>query len=263
MFFTNYFSTLRVNGSVELGENNFDDSSNNNDNSFNDNVVMVYHEYGIKEPSFLSKLKVSALNICGLRSKLKYPDVQDYNNNFGMGGISETKLQSYDEVECYTFYSKPRSKCTQSSGGIGIFVRNNLVNYIKIIHGKSECVLWCKMTDTNDYDCLLLLGTVYIPPDGSKYANDDNFEVICHDLIDLSNNLPIYLMGDYNSRTGTCTFMSDFEKNYDDLFNNLNIDKEIRCILINETNLNDLGITTYIFSQDVKVDNYGHRLIEM
>ena len=57
--------------------------------------------------------------------------------------------------------------------------------------------------------------------------------------------------------------MSDFGEFDDDLFNNLNIEEEIRSELINETNLNDLGITTDRFSQDVKVNNYGHRLIEM
>ena len=78
-------------------------------------------------------------------------------------------------------------------------------------------MLWCKIKDTNDHDCLLL-GIVYIPPEGSKYANDNNFEDICQDLIDLSNNnkLPICLMGDSNSRTGT---LSDFEAFDDDLFN--------------------------------------------
>ena len=175
-------------------------------------------------------------------------------------------VPSYDSVdlEGSTFYSKLRSKCTQSSGGIGIFARNNLVNYhdyIKIIHEKSDCVLWCKIKDTNDHGCLLLgRPTVYIPPESSKYANDDNSEDICLDLIDLSNNLPIRPMGDYNSRTGT---FSDFEEFDDDLFNNLNIDVEIRSTLINETNLNDLGITTDRFSKDVKLNTYGHRLIEM
>ena len=71
-------------------------------------------------------------------------------------------------------------------------------------------MLWCQKKDTNDHDCLLL-GTVYIPPEGSKYANDDNIEDICQDLIDLSNNLPICLMGDYNSRTGTLSDIEEFD----------------------------------------------------
>ena len=74
---------------MELGENIFDYISDSNDNSFNDNVVMGDHEYGIKESSVLPKLKVSALNICGLRSKLKYPDVQDYLYNFAIVVILE------------------------------------------------------------------------------------------------------------------------------------------------------------------------------
>ena len=66
---------------------------------------MVDHEYGIKDPLVLSKLKVSASNFSGLRSKLKYQDVQDYVNNFDIVGISWTKLPSYDSVglEDYTF----------------------------------------------------------------------------------------------------------------------------------------------------------------
>ena len=44
------------------------------------------------------------------------------------------------------------------------------------------------------------------------------------------------MLNDYNSRTGT---LSDFEEFDDDLFNNLNIEEEVRSKLINETNLND------------------------
>ena len=91
-----------------------------------------------------------------MRSKLKYPDVQDYLNNFYIVVI----------LEGYTSYSKRRSKCTQSSGGNGIFVRNILVNFIKIIHRKSDSVIWCKIKYTNYHD-LLLMGTAYIPP-GAK-----------------------------------------------------------------------------------------------
>ena len=46
---------------------------------------------------------------------------------------------------------------------------------------------------------------------------------------------------DCNSRTGT---LSDFEELTNAIFNNLNIEEDIRSKLINETNLNNLGITT-------------------
>ena len=48
-------------------------------------------------------------------------------------------------------------------------------------------------------------------------------------------------MGDCNFWTGT---LSNFDELTNAIFNNLNIEEEIRSKLINETNLNNLGITT-------------------
>ena len=55
-----------------------------------------------------------------------------------------------------------------------------------------------------------LFGCVYIPPEGSKYANEEAFDDIEHEMTTLIRNSPnmhCALVGDFNAKTGT---LSDY-----------------------------------------------------
>ena len=50
----------------------------------------------------------------------------------------------------------------------------------------------------------VLFGVCYVPPEGTKYSSNDCFLKI-QELIHLAHdqNKPVFLMGDFNARTGT------------------------------------------------------------
>jgi hypothetical protein len=71
------------------------------------------------------KLEVLALNVCGLVSKLRNPDLREFISLYGIICLTETKLDNYDEVELDGYKSLPpvnRQNCKARSGGICVFV---------------------------------------------------------------------------------------------------------------------------------------------
>lgn len=141
--------------------------------------------------------------MCGLKSKLNIPEFCDYVSKFDVFVCLETKLDELDHIELdnYVFFSKPRKqKASRRSGGIGIFVKKSINEYVKIIESDCEYVLWCtvdKCLFNTDDD--VLLGAVYIPPDSSRFYTRDLYLQF---LNEAEHRLPLskynIIMGDFN-----------------------------------------------------------------
>lgn len=61
-----------------------------------------------------------------------------------------------------------------------------------------------------------LWGIVYIPPENSIYSSASLFDDIENDTVNLRNdsNSPLYLVGDFNARTGNlCDFIESNDRN--------------------------------------------------
>ena len=84
---------------------------------------------------------------------------------------------------------------------------------------KSETTLWLKV-DTQAFGVGFIIWAVYIPSEGSIHHDSEHFEDIMDDLINFKVNidLPVILIGDHNSRTGTIpdVFNIDVEQDPDD-----------------------------------------------
>ena len=102
----------------------------------------------------------------------------------------------------------------RKSGGLTLLVKEEIQNYVKIEkQHSSQLVLWFSISPEllmteNDVLC----GVVYVPPIGSKYANEDLFANLHAEILKTSSeNSQIILMGDFNSRTGERSdiFLSD------------------------------------------------------
>ena len=88
----------------------------------------------------------------------------------------------------------------------------------------SPYILWVKFeNDAFGIECVI--GSVYLPGDTSKYKDNNMFNIIYDDITSIISryNIPVCLIGDFNSRTG-------------ELNDCLNIESEI----INHCNLNDI-----------------------
>ena len=88
------------------------------------------------------------------------------------------------------------------------------------------------------------------------------FDILCEDIVNIScvSHVPICLIGDFNSRTGT---LNDFLCFEDCISNETGIDMIGSDVCVSRQNLDALGIETSRFNQDKAVINNGRRLIEM
>ena len=190
------------------------------------------------------------LNVCGIASKFLYNILTKYLEKFDIICLSETKLYNIPPGE-FPNYDIISLKQKSSLHGISIIIRSGLFPYVKKVSSTtSKCVLWVLVGSSNK-DFTFLVGSVYIPGEGSKFSDKHDFEQICEDITALSTKYacPLVLMGDFNSRTGTlCDFYDAFE-NFSDT--------ELK------QNTNSQGIVTDRYNSDKKVDTHGRNLIKM
>ena len=96
--------------------------------------------------------------------------------------VQETKLNNIDVISLnnYTFLSQTRKqKFIRHSGGIGVFIKNELLPFVKIKESESDYILWLqfsKQTKKSEND--FILGIDYQPPEGSKFLTEDETELL-------------------------------------------------------------------------------------
>ena len=115
--------------------------------------------------------------MCGLITKSKYADFNSLVEPFDLFCITETKCDKYDiiSVPNYVYLSKPRKqKYIRKSGGIGLLVKQNISKDVDIIDSDCEYIMWIKLNKSIfNIDNDIILGIMYIPPDQSRFFNDD------------------------------------------------------------------------------------------
>ena len=153
-------------------------------------------------------LSVGSLNVCGLKRRILYPESIDLAHNFDILCLSETKLLDTDVISCeeYTFFSHPRKqKFYRRSGGIGFLVRNRIANFVTVVESKSEYIAWLRVSKQylgTEQD--MMIATIYIPPQQSRFFNDDEFDLFEQEIASVRSNFDyIYLLGDFNAQTAT------------------------------------------------------------
>ena len=157
-----------------------------------------------------SVVKIISWNIRGASDKLSDQDLQEYLFQHDIIVLYET-MKGKDwhvDIPGFTFTHFPRKtlhpRTHRASGGIGIFVRNNLMGKIKI-NNTLETIVWIKLksslVNTENDVCI---GCIYMPPEGSSYVIDT-----CCPFTDLQEEISkiqcknIFLCGDFNARVGS------------------------------------------------------------
>ena len=80
------------------------------------------------------------LIVHGLKRRLHYPDFCELVHKC----VCETKLDKYDSIELhgFTFISQCRKqKCIRKRGGLGVFVRNELSEFITQVYSESNYII--------------------------------------------------------------------------------------------------------------------------
>ena len=190
------------------------------------------------------------INVCGLKSKLRCPEFTSLINDHDIVCVQESKLDDIDQIEItdYTVFTNNRKRITRyRSGGIALIIRNKLLPYIKVLQNESKLVSWfliSKDLTMNNED--LYCGAIYIPPNRSKYAHEDPYLEIQHEIDRIcSNSRNILLCGDFNSRTSTLDDFVHIDNFMGDMFGNFDLINENReimhCLERNNISLNRLN----------------------
>ena len=107
--------------------------SENQSESENQNIV---NSSNGETKNLKGQLKVLSLNVCGLVSKSKIPDLLSFVSSYDILCFTETKFDIYDNIYISGFELLPpiiREKCKHKSGGIAVFVRSSIFKYVKVI----------------------------------------------------------------------------------------------------------------------------------
>ena len=214
-------------------------------------------------------LKFLLLNVCGLRSRLKFAEFIAFVTSFDFIILVETKTDDldasyfkefFDEFDFDIACSNRKRLSFHRSGGLAVLYKKRFKQFVTFCEHENKnkkCSMWFTINKHlcgTDRD--ILAGAVYIPPEGSRYSNLDLFDELDNSIIDLKNiycqNSHILLLGDFNAHTKTS---NDF----------------IRGNVFSEAFVSDLNgfpCDEYIppprFSYDKqKVNNYGYRLLEL
>ena len=118
--------------------------------------------------------------MCGLKRRSNYPGFQDLLKSYDLFFVSESKLDQNDviSVDGFTFKHKPRQqKYIRRSGGVGIFVRNELDKFVQTVESESEYAFWVKLSKNfTKLDQDIVFSSVYIPSSQSRFLNEDEFD---------------------------------------------------------------------------------------
>ena len=203
-------------------------------------------------------IAICSLNVCGLKSKLINGILYDYMKNFDIFCMYETKCKKGLQITDFTCFDLKWENETGISykypgiHGLSVYIKDTLATSCQIISNESfacKSVLWIKISEC------LILGALYLPYEGSPHHYADLFEDLTSDInIIREQNIPMMLMGDFNSRTGVQNEINIIDHSDD-------LDNYIFPNIINM--LENSNIPLERKNLDKKSNNNGKKLINM
>ena len=155
-------------------------------------------------------------NVTGLNSILNgvlysRSDFIKFTEKFDVLCLTETWANVNDNFQIPGFVEhsvirKKHRKAKKNSGGISVYVANYLSEYISRIKSQSRNILWLHLklkSAKAGYN--IVLGTVYISPEGSPvHAEENTFQIMYNEIINLKikyADAKFVVVGDYNAYT--------------------------------------------------------------
>ena len=136
-----------------------------------------------KELCEQTDIKLVFLNVCGLNSKLLIPEVQAFLNKYDILCFCETKTGDADYIDIPGYKHIMNSRYSYSlrnSDRIVVAVKIKYVNCIDFdIRSTSDYILWFRV-HMGKNNPSLLVGTVYIPPEGLPCNTVDTFQTVAY-----------------------------------------------------------------------------------
>ena len=131
-----------------------------------------------------------------------------YIQEFDLVCLSETKTDAIEAdllKKCTPITMERKCKKHKHGGIHGIcgLVKEKYSKYICTVQETcSENIMWLKV-DKEAFGHEFILGALYLPHKGSIYCHDEIYDNVANDVaINYMYDVPILLIGDFNSRTG-------------------------------------------------------------
>ena len=199
------------------------------------------------------------------------PEFKENLCNYSIICLCETKLDDIDneDISCqldnlgFSVYFKNRKPISNyRSGGLCVIIKKDLQEFVSIVETDSKLVQWFKIDKTlTGYDKDVIVGNVYIPPEGTRYQNDVPLVEIQDEMVNFAMDKLICLTGDFNAHTKT---NRDFIAGNEFIMNQLEFNSKISAMLDDVGTLDVLGIQINRNSQDIKnVNSQGNSLLQL
>lgn len=205
----------------------------------------------------ITKLTLLLINVCGLKSKLKSIDFEEYIQPYDLIFLTETKLDDLDEININGFdiIYKNRKGAKRASGGIAVLInnQNEISNHFEIFNKDDSDIIWLKIKESYVGKELAFCLT-YVPPENSRYTDVsifDRIEESVTDYLGQNEDNEVCVLGDFNARTG---LLSDLPENIVDTVDTDDMASMYFSVQPREPRRK---------SQDETINNYGNRLIQM
>ena len=176
-----------------------------------------------------NEIKICYWNIHGTKSPLiknKLLDPEFIRKLKDSDIVSLTELHSEDKdlfIPGYTLKKvkirKKTHKGPKISGGIAVFVKENLSDSVHVVPNTNENSIWVKMKKKSTADENLFVGSFYISPENKK-NKIKLFDLLNDEVKKIGNKGDIVLQGDFNARTGVKNDFIQPDTFLDNLFEN-------------------------------------------
>lgn len=186
-------------------------------------------------------------------------------NKYDIVGIHESKTDDCDEFDIPGFkvvFNNREKLSSRKSGGIVLLIKEEYFEYIQIdTKQQSKLVQWFSISHLiSPITERIYCGVVYLPPQGSRYANEDPYTELQQEILRYcqdSNN--IILMGDFNSRTGEKADYTCIDPFISDMYGLEILTEESQSIL-NFFSQHDVPFNR--LKKDKIINNYGNQMLE-
>jgi hypothetical protein len=194
--------------------------------------------------------------------------MQEFAKEFDIVCLCETMLDRADEYNVIDAFEgfiprfKHRTEYKRKSGGIATLFKATVIDFIHDIEIHDLEIAQFFKIDKGLCGMEFILGTVYIPPEGSEYLKGDEFESLMDTLFVLNANhdLPFCLVGDFNARTGRMEDMIIFDHHVAEEAGLSQIENDM---FVNIDSLEQQGIRTKRVNSDSKCNKSGHKIIDI
>ena len=154
-------------------------------------------------------MRVGHWNLNGLISKqfgnrLELREVFDKVKQFDLFGVSKTHLlpnngRQLDSFQDFHSYRKHGKRHNYGSGGISVYIKNNIVNGTSVIHGESSDCMWvCLKKLFFQLEEDIYVGFIYLPPVNSTFTNsqeNNSFDMFEKDVCKFKSKGQVALLG--------------------------------------------------------------------